>query len=210
MRMTELEDRASRALEVTVHVATCGSDLNAVELNAAEIEQLEKFETEARRCDWRRGRLALKSILRSLGRSDDTSGIRWPMPQISLTHGCGTAIAVGTPEPDACIGIDVEVPRTVNERMALWFLNQPELNWLEGCAAADRSAGLIRLWTIKEAVFKSHPANAGLVMTDFTINDPSSAVTDVDAADGRRFRCASSFEDVGIISIAIQGVSNED
>ena len=210
MRLTELENYASDALGIPVRIAACRSDRNADDLNAAESAQLARFETEARRRDWRRGRLALKSVLRLLNRSDDTSDIHLPAPQLSLTHADGAAIALGTPEPEAQVGIDAEVPRPVNQRMALWFLNEPELDWLAKRNASVRAHDIVRLWTVKEAVFKSHPSNHGLVMTDFTIADPGSAVSDVHDADGRQFRCASFPEDLGIVSIAIQGESHED
>ncbi len=210
MRLTELENRASETLRLPIRIGVCDSDDGAADLNSAETAQLERFETDARRRDWRRGRLALKAVLRSLDRSDDTSDIRLPAPQLSLTHGDGTAIAVGTPQPDTHVGVDVEALRPVNMRMALWFLNEAELDWLSRREPSERSAALIRLWTIKEAVFKCHPANDGLVMTDFTIRSPSADVSDVRTADGLQFRCASFHEDVGIISIATQGEGNED
>ncbi len=210
MRLTELERRASETLGMPLHIAACRSDEDAGDLNAAEHAELERFETEARRRDWRRGRLALKSVLRSLDRSDDTSGIHLPVPQLSLTHSDEAAIAVGTPQLEALVGIDVEVPRRVNARMALWFLNEPELDWLGKRNVSVRAHDLVRLWTVKEAVFKCHPANRGLVMTDFTIAEPWSAASDVHDTAGRRFRCASFPEDLGIVSIAIQGESNED
>ncbi len=210
MRLKLLENRASDTLRLPIRIGVCDSDEDAADLNAAENAQLARFETDARRRDWRRGRLALKSVLRSLDRSDDTSDIRLPMPQLSLTHGAGTAIAIGTPQPGARIGVDVEAPRAVNMRMAQWFLNEEELDWLSRCEPSDRSNALIRLWTIKEAVFKCHPANDGLVMTDIAITSPSPEISDVHTADGMRFRCASFHEDVGIISIATQGVGDED
>ena len=74
MRLIRLENHASESLHIPIRIGTCGSDGDATDLNAAEHAQLERFETEARRRDWRRGRLALKSVLRSLKRSDDTSG----------------------------------------------------------------------------------------------------------------------------------------
>ncbi len=205
MRLIDLENRASSALGAPIRIAACASDRRAADLNAAEQAHLESFETDARRRDWRRGRLALKSVLRLLDRSDDTSRIRLPAPQLSLTHGNETAIAAGTPEAGAHIGIDVEAPRPVSERMALWFLNEPELDWLQRRSASVRAYDLVRLWTIKEAAFKCHPANRGLVMTDFTIVDPSSSYSEVAADDGCRFRCSSFPEDLGIVSIAIQG-----
>ena len=206
MRLNSLQHRVADSLGIPAQIAVCNSDLGAETLSAAEEDQLCRFETPGRRRDWRRGRLALKSVLRALGRSDDTSDIRLPAPQLSLSHADGLAIAIGTPVPDARIGIDIEELRPVNQRMARWFLNDPELDWLAQQDRVDRNAALIRLWTVKEAVFKCHPSNAGLVMTDFAIDDLSSAVSDVHAADGQAFRCASFSADAGIISIAIQGV----
>ncbi len=210
MRLTELETRVSAALHTPIHIAVCRSDHHAATLNPAEQAQLARFETDARRRDWRRGRLALKALLRSMGQSDDTSGIDFPCPRLSLTHGDGSALAVGTSLPEMRIGVDYEALRSVNERIARWFLNDSELEWLAQFDAAERADALIRLWTVKEAVFKCHPENKGLVLKDFTIADPSSIVCDVRSSDGWVFRCVSVSEDRGYISIAIQGEGNED
>ncbi len=210
MCLNHLEYRASYALRTPIQVAVCRSDRDDAILNVAERAQLARFQTDERRRDWRRGRLALKSVLQSMGRSDDTSAIRFPHAQLSLSHGDGTAIAVGTNSQSARVGVDFEAVRPVNERVARWFLNDAESEWLAQCAPAKRTESLIRLWTVKEAVFKCHPNNRGLVMTDFTIADPSSYRCEVRCADGRRFRCASFPEEAGFISIAVLGEGNED
>ena len=89
--------------------------------------------------------------------------------------------------------------------MSRWFLNESETNWLAHCDIADRGNALIRLWTVKEAVFKCQADNRGYVLTDFTIADPSSNCCEVRSADGRRFRCVSFPLDGGILSIAVPG-----
>ena len=52
-------------------------------------------------------------------------------------------------------------------------------------ATFDRE--LVRLWTIKEAAFKSHPDNAGLTLADFRIGTQSK-VCAVESARGVRMR----------------------
>ncbi len=210
MRLTEIEARAATTLLTPIHVVAQYTDDDGPALNAVEEVQLASFEFENRRRDWRRGRVALKSLLNSLGRSDDTSRLSFPDAQLSLTHGDGTAYAVGTFAANGGIGVDFETVRPVRDRVVGWFLNEPEIDWLAQSIPADRDRDVIRLWTIKEAVFKCHPDNAGLVLSDFTIADPAAEVCEVRAADGRRFQTMSCHMGDGILSIAVPGDCHED
>ncbi len=210
MRLTDIEAMAANTLRTPVHIVASHTDCDGTSLNQAEQAQLDSFQFEQRRRDWRRGRLALKSLLRSLGRSDDTSRLRFPDAQLSLTHGDGAAYAVGALGASRGIGVDFETLRPVRDRVAHWFLNDSELEWLAASDDVDRDRNIIRLWTIKEAVFKCHPSNTGLVLSDFTISNPSAGTCEVRAADGRVFQTMSCHIGSGILSIAVSGDCHED
>lgn len=210
MRLTEIEARAATTLRTPIRVVAGCADYDGPALNAAEEMQLASFHFEHRRRDWRRGRMVLKSLLSSLGRSDDTSGLSFPDAQLSLTHGDAAAYAVGSLGTNKGIGVDFETVRPVRDRVAGWFLNEPELDWLAQSIPADRDSDIIRLWTIKEAVFKCHLNNAGLVLSDFTIADPAAEVCELRASDGRRFQTMSYRMGDGILSIAVPGDCHED
>ena len=170
----------------------------------AEIELADSFASPGRREIWLRGRSALKVVLARLGENTDSSGILFPAPRYSLTH-CGqTVVAVGleTGSPVGGIGVDLEIGRTPPERSGRFFLTEEESAWVMRVDAAERDATLLRLWTIKEALFKADPDNAGRLLTQYRLEDPSSQV-------GRAF----AFENVleytslaipdGMLSVAI-------
>lgn len=210
MRLTDLETQVATSLDTPIYVAMCDSYERSAGLSDAEQIRHDRFNTDARRRGWLRGRLALKAVLRSLDRPEDTAAIRMPAPQLSLTHGNSIALAAGTPVEHTHIGIDVEAERSVNENIARWYLNESELGGPAPRWAGCRSSALIHLWTVKEAVFKAHPGNSGMALKDFTIADPSADVVEVQSVDGLRFQCVSLRVNVGIVSVAIQRGNNED
>lgn len=165
MRLSDIEMQAAAALGVPLVISH--ADTPAKSPGAAERRQLARFRFEERRRDWLVGRNALQQLMRRQGRPDDAAALRLPAAGISLTHGAGHAFAVGAPSRG--IGIDFERPRRVHPRMASWFLDDGEQSMLpqRNGAAFDRE--LVRLWTIKEAAFKSHPDNAELTLADLRI-----------------------------------------
>lgn len=114
----------------------------------------------------RRGRSALRRLLRRENRLfRKWTRIVFPQQDLSLTHSGEVAIAaaarlhattglelVGT-------GIDFEQPRAVNPRTARFFLQPSEIAWLSQLRKQDRNHHLLRLWTVKEALFKSDITN---------------------------------------------------
>jgi phosphopantetheinyl transferase len=138
-------------------------------LNGLERDRLAGIRFDQRRKDWLYGRNALKELLTTLGRNDNTESVSFPDSQLSLTHAGDSAYAVGTPATCDGLGVDYEPVRQVNPRIARWFLNSREAQWLSRQPEADRCAQLIRLWTIKEAAFKSCPDNGGLTLQELSI-----------------------------------------
>ena len=128
-----------------------------------------------RREIWLRGRGALKAVLLRLGEETDTARITFPHARFSISHCAGAAVAVGLETGSGVrgIGVDLELERTPPENSTRFFLTPAESAWLEGVALPERNSTLQRLWTAKEAVFKADPGNAGRLLTDYRLVDPS-------------------------------------
>ena len=151
----EWERRAREALGGPVRFAVARAPLSRSALTTGERRRLAEIRHPGRRRDWLRGRRALKELLRSLGLPEDTSRIDFPHPRLSLAHSAGWAVAAGwdgKAEP-AGLGVDFEGHRPLRAGASRFFLNREE-------RGARGGKGLLRLWTVKEALFKSDPGNA--------------------------------------------------
>ena len=204
MRLHALEQSVAEHLETPMIVVRSDGDVETTRLNRAEHERMAEFRHQRRRRDWLLGRNALKQLLTALDRGDDTMAVTFPDRQVSLTHGGDTAFAAGTTATSFGIGIDYEPLRKVDIRIARWFLNEAETDWLNEQPKCDRSTQLVRLWTIKEAAFKSYPDNAGMTLKEFSIIDAPGAVTSVVAAGyGTCIQATCRACEAGYLSIAI-------
>jgi 4'-phosphopantetheinyl transferase EntD len=144
------------------------------ELSPGEAERVALLTTEARKTEWRLGRAALKAALRAIGESDDTTGVELPHARLSLTHSGPVAVAAASTAAGVDgLGVDLEIERTPRPAMARFFLDDSECAWLEAQPEATRASHLVRLWSIKEAVFKADLANASTTLRDYRIADPS-------------------------------------
>jgi len=204
MRLQALEQSVAEHLKMPMIVVRSDGDIESTRLNRAEHDRLAEFRHERRRRDWLLGRNALKKLLTSLDRDDDTMTVTFPDRQVSLTHGGDTAFAAGTTTASLGIGIDYEPLRKVDIRIARWFLNEAETDWLNEQPKFDRITQLVRLWTIKEAAFKSYPDNAGMTLKEFSIIDAPGAVTSVVATGyGTCIQATCQACEAGYLSIAI-------
>ena len=203
MRLTRFEQQASQRLDTEVQLCCSASPASRSGLSVGERTTLDGFRYGHRRRDWLTGRAALKSLQRRQGRGTDTAGLEFPALHLSLTHAGGIAVAAGTNDPAVGIGVDYEVLRDVNPRMAAWFLDDAEQAWLSGLPKARAARQLVRLWTIKEASFKSHPDNHNMVLGDFSIIDPASnSAVDVRSKRGLHIRVHCDAYRRGFLSIA--------
>ncbi|UGY91463.1 4'-phosphopantetheinyl transferase superfamily protein [Streptomyces gobiensis] len=147
---------------------------------------------QARKEQWLASRHALKLLLGLTGVSPDTSRYTFPHPRISLTHTTGAgvaAVAVGginpCPSPSrklgasppgprgrwghlVGIGVDIERDRQAPADAARFFLDERERAWLSTVPAAARATEQIRLWTVKEALFKANPGNRHTLLRDYS------------------------------------------
>lgn len=143
-----------------------------------------------RRHDWLLGRAALKWLLGGA----DTSQLRFPNRCLSLTHGSGLAVAADAAGAQAGVGVDYEGPRTPDPRTARFFLRERE---------QQLAGDLLRLWTVKEALFKATPGNAGAVLLDYDVADPGTLAGTASDRAGRTFRYVSRPLHEGWLTVAV-------
>jgi 4'-phosphopantetheinyl transferase EntD len=148
----------SRVLGLPLRLAAASEP--AERLTAAEQATLAGFKAERRRDSWLRGRAALKALLGEI----DTSALRFPHPELSLTHTEDVAVAVAC-EGAGGVGIDLEL-RPPSERAARRFLSAAEFE------AAGGPDGWLRMWTVKEARFKADLRNQGRTILEYASQDP--------------------------------------
>ena len=67
------------------------------------------------------------------------------------------------------VGIDLE-RRRVPSRAVRFFLNEAERQWI--ASVANPEPHLLRIWTIKEALFKANPENEDTILADYSLEDP--------------------------------------
>ncbi len=162
----EVEAEISAGLGVAVRV--CRSRIPVPEggLTGGERRQWQALAPGSSSRDWLLGRAALKALL---PRTADTSTLSFPHPRLSLTHAGGVAFAVAAAGEAAMVfgtGVDHEPWRTTDPRMARFFLRPRE---------QATALGLLRAWTVKEALYKAVPGNAEVTLLDIGLADPDAS-----------------------------------
>jgi acyl carrier protein len=186
---------------MTVVLLTVGATpLRQDDLTPGEAAQFAAVPGPVRQRSWLVARRALRRALTACGRPADTSGYPLPSPVVSLSHSAEVAVAAvpGVPSGVAGVGVDVELDRLPDPRIARLFLTASERAWV-----ADRPAELLRLWTVKEALFKADPGNAGTVLIDYALDDPAAVRGGAHRASGPAFRYASASLRRGSLSVAL-------
>jgi acyl carrier protein len=111
----------------------------------------------------RTGRDALRVAAAAAGLPGDPADYRFPHPRASVTHtGRAGAAAVLAGGPAAGVGVDLEHDRPMHTAMARFYLRDDEPR-----------DDLLRLWTVKEAMFKADPDNATRMLRDYRVADPA-------------------------------------
>jgi len=166
--------RLGARLGASVRAALADTPLPATELTPGERARFAALAGTARAASWLRGRAALRRLL---GSDSDTADVTFPCARLSLSHSAELALAIRV-EGVAGVGVDLETRRLSMAQAERWrssariFATVAERQWLER-APEGLEAALLRLWTIKEAVFKADGGNAGRVLGDYAIEDPS-------------------------------------
>jgi acyl carrier protein len=162
-------------LEAGVLVVASDGPLDAGELTRGESAQLAAVPGVPRQRSWLTARRALRRGLAGHGLPTDTARYRFPSRTASLSHSAELAVAAvaGADPAIAGIGVDIELDRTPDERAASFYLTTIEQEWLSTLPAPERPPALLRLWTVKEALFKADPGNAATVLRDYALADPA-------------------------------------
>ncbi|RZU54524.1 4'-phosphopantetheinyl transferase EntD [Krasilnikovia cinnamomea] len=151
----------------------------------------------AHRREHRLGRAALRRVADRLGERVDTDRLVLPHPRMTLTHSAGVAVAVGA-RTSTGIGVDLEAVRPVNPGIARLFLTSAERARL----GAAPPHVLLRLWTVKEAVFKADTGNAGRILADYELCRPA-AWSGHATRGGSRFRYRTVELPGHLVSVAV-------
>ena len=177
-----LEAHFRGALGVPVFLEASTGEDAPEGLTEGERRTLAGFGDTHRAASWLRGRKALRALLARLAacgaappdaESRDTTLLRFPHPMLSLTHTGDWAIAAGTlPEAAAGIGVDLELRAHMREGAERFFLGTEETRWLLALAPLDRDRERVRLWTVKEALFKANPGNEGTLLGHYLLDEP--------------------------------------
>lgn len=167
-----LECRVKAELGVDARVCVAQEAVGAAELSAGEVRRYRRLGAAARQSTWLKGRMALKTLLRRRGENEDTTALRFPNPRFSLTHCRSFAVAVETRRDLFGIGVDLELDRVVPPAAARFFLTEPECRAIDVLPAAEQPAALLRLWTVKEALYKADPDNAHAWFTHYAVDNP--------------------------------------
>lgn len=202
------EDNIAHKIEsefgVTVKVSISSEAIGIDRLTSKERERFGELGSE-RRLSWLKGRSALKRLLNAVGEDEETSNITFPSARFSLTHSGDLAVAIGTESATLLgIGVDLEVRRQVRSETARFFLTESERTWLMSFEQSRRSKCLLRLWTIKEALFKSDPRNLERWFSDYALQTPAEprgrALVRGEAV--LEFRYSSFEVEEGVLSVA--------
>ena len=92
------------------------------------------------------------------------------------------------------LGVDLEIGRVVPDEAARFFLSAAERARLPSAPGSE----LLRLWTVKEAVFKADLHNDGRGLLDYQLADAR-------AAQGVAHACAELDIEIRYVSIALPG-----
>ena len=202
--MTEdgLRRKAREGLGLAVEFSLCRESLPLEALSSGERKIFSSQKHPLRRANWLRGRGALKPLLRRMGRSEDTALLSFPSPAFSLTHSHGIAIAAAVHEGAADgLGIDFEIHRPMRPETARFFLSEEERETLRTSSEPPERL-LLRLWTVKEAVFKADPRNTERRLKSYRILNPMQWTGTAESR-GDIFRYLSLELEEGFFSIAI-------
>lgn len=193
--MGRAEAELSGLLGIRLQLAWATEPLSPTALTGGEAAQWQSRAPGPRRQDWLLGRAALRAVL---GDGGDTSELVFPHPALSLAHAGGVAVAVRSDARLRGIGVDFEPRRPdVDPRAARFFLSRLEQ------AAGQGTETLLRLWTIKEALYKATPDNQACLLVDFELADPTAAAGDALGPRGEALRYAAVDVPAGHLAVAV-------
>lgn len=189
-------------LDLRMNVATKAASRQA--LSATERKRYRTLATSARAKSWLLGRAALKKLRADVDGRSDVDDLEFPNARFSLSHSSDVALAVADASGRlAGIGVDLEVDTIIRPDAARFFLTAREQLWLHDEARERWSHHLLRLWCVKEALFKSNPGNGGAVLGDHELLEPVNACGEARTLTGQTMEYASWCESRTCIALAV-------
>jgi acyl carrier protein len=94
-----------------------------------------------------------------------------PRVSTSVSHAHGVSVVAAAIGTRATIGVDLEENRPADPRAGRFFLQPAELAWLD--TAPARNDEHLRLWTVKEALFKADPGNDETMLRSYAVAVPA-------------------------------------
>jgi phosphopantetheinyl transferase len=191
-------------LGIDLHLSIASGNASVHALSASERRRYHSLHSTARAKSWLLGRAALKTLRSEVDGSADIDDLDFPNARFSLSHSEDVALAVA----DASgrlegIGVDLEVDTIIKPAAARFFLSEREQHWLDRQASKIWPHLLLRLWCIKEAVFKANPGNSGRTLGDHELSDPGDANGDARACTGQVMQYTSWCEARTCIALAV-------
>ena len=189
-------------LDVQFNVAS--GPVSASALSLAEQKRYQVLEDTARAESWLLGRAALKTLSSQLDGCADIDDLSFPNARFSLSHSAHAALAVS--ESSGClegIGVDLEIDAHIQPAAARFFLTDDERGWLQSQATEGWPHHLLRIWCIKEAVFKANPANAGKLLADHELRCPANGKGEARSSDGQKMEYASWCNSRTCVALAV-------
>ena len=156
-----------------VELATACRPLRESDLTVGELTVWKDLRGDERKITWLRGRRALRKLRVRQGYGADTSGLSFPSPQYSVSHSGKLSLAAGVRDTVQGVGVDIELDRRPGTAFARFFMADDELKYIRGLRGHTASQRVLRIWTIKEALFKATPDNRSLVLRSFRLTDPN-------------------------------------
>lgn len=191
-------------LGIDLRIRVASGEGSTASLTAADRARYERIAGTPRARSWLLGRTALAGLRSELEESADAGALTFPNRRFSLTHSRGVALAVA--EPTGClagIGVDLEMSRRIRPGAARFFLTEAEQQWLRGERLEHQERHLLRLWCVKEAVFKANPENAGRILADHALENPEEAVGEARTPDAARVQYASWCGSSACVALAL-------
>jgi 4'-phosphopantetheinyl transferase EntD len=199
-----LQSTLGEPLGLELQFSVADGAASATTLSPSEQRRFHALRNTARATSWLLGRTALKKLSSKVDGCADIDGLLFPNPRFSLTHSSDLALAVA--EPSGClegIGVDLEVGTRMQASAGRFFLTERESSWLGSQATGGWSHHLLRLWCIKEAVFKANPDNAGRILADHEIRYPALAQGMARSCSGRTLEYTSWCESRTCVALAV-------
>ncbi|MDR0795352.1 MAG: 4'-phosphopantetheinyl transferase superfamily protein [Tannerella sp.] len=144
--------------------------LHRLDKPEAYLPDLNRFQSETRKCEWLAVRVLLKELTGSEWsvsyRDNGAPYLPGSAYRISISHTKGYAAVLLSPDKSA--GIDIEYCSERIHRIKSRFLNHEELKWLGENPSTNQ---LLVCWSAKETVFKMMEQKAADFQNDIQVID---------------------------------------